>query len=428
MTWLKGLYFIAVSSLMFCCLGLLLTSIILLLRKFLVKTQLCKIEINNDASLTKNVSGGETLLNALLNNGIAIPSPCGGKAACKQCKVRITDNASEPLETDKGTFSKKQLAEGWRLSCQCKIHHDLKLEIEDHYLTASTWEATVISNHNVATFIKELVIQVSSDVPYRSGGYLQISVPPYRTNTNEWKKNMDAKYYEDWEKYHLFDTTIDNSDIIAGTNKAYSFASYPDELPLIKFNIRIATPPLEDNKPKKGIPWGVCSSYVFSLNPGDKITISGPYGESFMKDNDKPLIFLIGGAGSSFGRSHILDLLLNKKTKRQITLWYGARSLKENIYQDEYEKLDKEFANFTYNLVLSEPSQEDIEKGWDTEDTKKTNFVFKAFEIAQLSKLENPEDYLYYLCGPPIHNSSILKLLDDYGVERSSIILDDFGS
>ncbi|EPP31765.1 ubiquinone oxidoreductase, Na(+)-translocating, F subunit, partial [Chlamydia psittaci 84-8471/1] len=183
-----------------------------------------------------------------------------------------------------------------------------------------------------------------------------------------------------------------------------------------------------NNAPNPGIPWGVCSSYIFSLQPGDKITVSGPYGESFMKENNRPLIFLIGGAGSSFGRSHILDLLLDKHSTREITLWYGARSLKENIYQEEYEKLDKDFPNFHYHLVLSEPLPEDIAAGWDKDDPEKTNFLFQAFELGQLSKLSNPEDYLYYVCGPPLHNSSILKLLENYGVERSSIILDDFGS
>ncbi|WP_348663238.1 NADH:ubiquinone reductase (Na(+)-transporting) subunit F [Chlamydia vaughanii] len=431
MTWLSGLYFISIASLVFCVIGLMLSGVILIARKFLIKVHPCKLKINDDDSLTKTVDSGHTLLSSLLDSGIPIPSPCGGKATCKQCKVKIVKDADEPLETDRATFSKKQIEQGWRLACQTKVQHDMSLEIEERCLNASSWEGTVVSNNNVATFIKELVVSVSPDhpIPFKPGGYLQISVPAYKTNSSDWKQTMAPEYYGDWEHFNLFDKTIDNSSLAQDSaNKAYSLASYPAELPLIKFNIRIATPPFINNSPNPDIPWGVCSSYIFSLKPGDKITVSGPYGESFMKENNRPLIFLIGGAGSSFGRSHILDLLLDKHSQREITLWYGARSLKENIYQEEYEKLQKEFSNFHYHLVLSEPLPEDIASGWDKDNPEKTNFLFRAFELGQLSKLSNPEDYLYYVCGPPLHNSSILKLLDNYGVERSSIILDDFGS
>ncbi|QVE49411.1 NADH:ubiquinone reductase (Na(+)-transporting) subunit F [Chlamydia crocodili] len=431
MTWLSGLYFISIASLVFCVIGLILSGIILISRKFLVKIHPCKLKINDDDSLTKTVDSGRTLLSSLLDSGIPIPSPCGGKATCKQCKVKIVKDADQPLETDRATFSKQQLEQGWRLSCQTKVQHDMCLEIEERYLNASSWEGTVVSNDNVATFIKELVVSVSPEhpIPFKPGGYLQISVPAYKTNTSDWKQTMAPEYHSDWEHFNLFDQTIDNSLLESDSaNKAYSLASYPAELPVIKFNIRIATPPFINNAPNPEIPWGICSSYIFSLKPGDKITVSGPYGESFMKENNRPLIFLIGGAGSSFGRSHILDLLLDKHSTRDITLWYGARSLKENIYQEEYEKLEKNFSNFHYHLVLSEPLPEDIASGWDKNDPEKTNFLFRAFELGQLSKLSNPEDYLYYVCGPPLHNSSILKLLDNYGVERSSIVLDDFGS
>ncbi|AAD19021.1 Na+-translocating NADH-ubiquinone oxidoreductase beta chain [Chlamydia pneumoniae TW-183] len=431
MTWLSGLYFICIASLIFCAIGVILAGVILLSRKLFIKVHPCKLKINDNEELTKTVESGQTLLVSLLSSGIPIPSPCGGKATCKQCKVRVVKNADEPLETDRSTFSKRQLEEGWRLSCQCKVQHDMSLEIEERYLNASSWEGTVISNDNVATFIKELVVAVDPNkpIPFKPGGYLQITVPSYKTNSSDWKQTMAPEYYSDWEHFHLFDQVIDNSQLPADSaNKAYSLASYPAELPTIKFNIRIATPPFINGKPNSEIPWGVCSSYVFSLKPGDKITVSGPYGESFMKDDDRPLIFLIGGAGSSFGRSHILDLLLNKHSKREIDLWYGARSLKENIYQEEYENLERQFPNFHYHLVLSEPLPEDIAAGWDKDDPTKTNFLFRAFNLGQLSRLDNPEDYLYYVCGPPLHNSSILKLLGDYGVERSSIILDDFGS
>lgn len=431
MAWLSSLYFVGLASLVFCAIGVALSAVILVSRTILVKVRPCVLKINDTTSLTKTVASGQTLLTSLLDSGISIPSPCGGKAACKQCKVKITRYADEPLETDRGTFSKQQLEQGWRLSCQTKVLHDLCLEIPDRFLSASSWKGSVVSNQNVATFIKELVVSIdpSHPIPFKPGGYLQISVPAYQTNSSDWKETMDEQYYSDWEKFCLFGHEIDNSIISTGeANKAYSLASYPDELPLIKFNVRIATPPLVNGAPDPVIPWGICSSYIFSLKPGDEITIIGPYGESFMKDDDRPVIFLIGGAGSSFGRSHILDLLLNKRTKRELSLWYGARSLKENIYQEEYEQLEKEFSNFSYHLVLSAPLPEDIAQGWDKNDPIKTNFLFKAFEIGQLSQLVNPEDYLYYVCGPAMHNSSILKLLDNYGVERSSIVLDDFGS
>ncbi|WP_213318050.1 NADH:ubiquinone reductase (Na(+)-transporting) subunit F [Chlamydiifrater volucris] len=430
MDWLQDLYVVMIAGLIFSCIGLSLTVIILAAKRLFVKVRPCKLRINEDDSKTKVVDSGQSLLSALLSSGIPIPSPCGGKAACKQCKVCIK-NADTPLETDKSTFSKKQLTEGWRLSCQYKVQHDLDLEIEDRYLNATTWEAEVISNQNVATFIKELVVKVdtNTNVPYKPGGYLQITVPPYKTNTSDWKRTMDPQYFSDWEHFHLFDTTVDYSFLGEHEiQRAYSLASYPKESPILKFNIRIATPPFVNDSPKEDIPWGICSSYIFSLKPGDKILISGPYGESFMKDDERPLIFLIGGAGSSFGRSHIMDLLKDKNSSRDITLWYGARSLKENIYEKEYRELEAAFPNFHYHLVLSSPLPEDIQSGWDTKDPIKTNFLFKAFELGQLSKLDNPEDYLYYVCGPPLHNSSILKLLDNYGVERSSIVLDDFGS
>jgi Na+-transporting NADH:ubiquinone oxidoreductase subunit F len=205
-------------------------------------------------------------------------------------------------------------------------------------------------------------------------------------------------------------------------------ASYPAEGKILKFNIRIATPPFEGGKPSDKIPWGICSSYTFALKPGDKVILSGPYGESHMVHDERELVFLIGGAGSSFGRSHILHLFETLKTKRKVTMWYGARSLRENIYEEEYRKLDKEFDNFTYHLVLSEPLPEDIEAGWPKDDPIKTAFLFKAFEQGQLRKMEYPEENLYYVCGPPLHNKSVMKLLDEYGVPRESIVLDDFGS
>jgi len=417
----------------FVVIGVGLAALILFTKAKLVSNELCQIKINEDASLTKDVPGGNTLLVSLTSNAIPIPSPCGGKATCKQCRVQILEGASEPLETDNATFSKKELKEGWRLSCQAKVKNDLHIHIDPHSLDVKEWKGIVVSNENVATFIKELVVEIPKDqlVPYRSGGYLQFHVPPFKTNTTDWQQTMQPKYFPDWEKYNMFGREIDFSGLPSGadeTIRAYSMASYPAEGNILKFDIRIATPPFIGGKLSEDISWGICSSYTFALKPGDKVRLSGPYGESFMINDQRELIFLIGGAGSSFGRSHVLHLFRTENTKRKVSIWYGARSLRENIYQDDYEQLAKEFPNFSYHLVLSEPLPEDIAGGWPAKDPIKTNFLFRAFENGQLKDMDSPEECLYYVCGPPMHNKSVLKLLDDYGVPRENIVLDDFGN
>lgn len=417
----------------FTAVGVGLTGLILFTKAKLVSTEECKIVINNDSALTIQLPGGGTLLSALTSNGIPIPSPCGGKATCKQCKVQILEGAGEPLQTEMDSFTKKQLKDGWRLSCQTKVRGDFQIHVDEHALGVKEWIGTVISNENVATFIKELIVEIPAgeEVPYKSGGYLQFHVPPFKTNTNDWKATMDPQYHGDWEKFGMFNKAIDFSSLPTPPNeviRAYSMASYPAERNKLIFNIRIATSPFEKGKLRDDIPWGICSSYTFSLKPGDNVRLSGPYGESFMINNNKELIFLIGGAGSSFGRSHILHLFNTEQTKRKVSMWYGARSLKENIYQKEYEDLAAKYPNFSYHLVLSEPLPEDIASGWPAKDPIKTNFLFKAFELGQLKSMDYPEECLFYVCGPPMHNKSILKLLDDHGVPRESIILDDFGN
>ncbi|WP_226988519.1 NADH:ubiquinone reductase (Na(+)-transporting) subunit F [Candidatus Protochlamydia sp. R18] len=417
----------------FVLIGVGLAALILFTKAKFVNSETCTIKINQDDALTIHTPGGGTLLHALTSHGIPIPCPCGGKATCKQCRVQILEGASVPLQTDMDTFSKKQLNDGWRLSCQSKLKRDLQVQVDEHALGVKEWVATVLSNDNVATFIKELIVEIpeGEEVPYQSGGYLQFHVPSFKTNTENWKTTMNSKYYADWEKFGLFGKEIDFSHLPQKPNeviRAYSMASYPAEGRKLIFNIRIATPPFVNGKMQNDVPWGICSSYAFGLKPGDKIRLSGPYGESFMIHDERELVFLIGGAGSSFGRSHILHLFNTEKTSRKLTMWYGARSLKENIYQNEYEKLEKEYANFAYRLVLSEPLPEDLEKGWPAKDPIKTNFLFKAFEEGQLKKMDYPEESLFYVCGPPMHNKSVLKLLDEYGVPRENIILDDFGS
>ena len=421
-------WFVIVGSSLFVLIALMLVSFILAVKGVFVSHEQCLIQINHNPELTKKTFTGQSLLEALAQQGIALPSPCGGKATCKQCKIRILKGGGDLLETDRSTFTLPELKKGWRLSCQCKVKGDLDIEIPESLLEQKIDQAIVISNCHIATFIKELTIEVKEKINYRPGEYFQFHVPSYQTCSMAWKKDMNEHISATWGKFGLFHHTINFKEEENEVVRAYSMASYPAEGKKLKFNVRIALPPLKKGKISTSIPWGIASSYLFSLNPQDQVKISGPFGSSHMIDDERELIFLIGGAGSSFARSHILDLFKTKHTKRQTTLWYGARSLCENIYQEEYEALAKEFDHFKYHLVLSEPTEEDINQGWPLDDPIRTNHVFKAFEQGQLKKMEEPENCLYYVCGPPLHNQSVLKLLDDYGVLKDSIVLDDFGS
>jgi Na+-transporting NADH:ubiquinone oxidoreductase subunit F len=417
------------GTLTFTLVGVGLAIVILIIRWLFGPKGSCTITINEDPRLTKTVDAGQTLLSALTHTGIPIPSPCGGRGTCKQCRLRIIKGAEEPFETDISTFSQKQLQEGWRLSCQVRLRNDISIFVDEQILNVQEWKATVISNENVASFIKELIVRIPDSPPllYKPGCFLQITAPSFRTSTDDWKATIDKKFWSEWERYGMFGRTLDFHSHTR-ESRAYSLASYPGEGTKLIFNVRIATPPLEQGKVSKKIPWGFCSSYLFSLKPGDTLQLKGPYGSSFMKGGTEDLIFLIGGAGSSFCRSHIMQLFRTEQTHRKVSLWYGARSMRENIYQTAFEKLEKEYPNFSYHLVLSEPTQEDIAAGWPQHDATKTNFLFAAFEIGQLQKMERPEEALFYVCGPPLHNKSVLHLLDNYGVPRENVVLDDFCS
>lgn len=406
----------------FLVIGLALSGLILSAKRILVRQDVVELEINDEDK--RQVKGGSSLLNVLLDEGFKIPCPCGGKAVCFQCKVKVKQGAVVQ-ETDKGAFSPKELRQGYRLSCQCRVRESMKLELLPSVCEAKEFAGQVVSNLNVATFIKELVVKIpqNEQVSYIPGDYLQIKIPDYETNTDNWREGIESKYHSDWEKFGMFNQTICGH---GGELRAYSMASYPAEKGLVKFNIRIATPPLKGTCLDPKVPWGLGSSYLFSLKAGDRVDVSGPFGESHMIDDQRDLYFLIGGAGSSFSRSHIFDLF-EKGTDRKVHLWYGARSLKENIYEKEYRDLQAKYENFSYHIVLSDASDEDKKGGWP-EDQVHSNYLYKAFEIGALSQLENPEDCLYYVCGPPMHNKCVLKLLDDYGVEGESIVLDDFGN
>ncbi len=406
--------------------GLLLTLCILTVKSFLSPALDYSILINEEKEEVGKSSA--TLLENLLRLGYQVASPCGGKATCHQCKVRVMEGGGDPCDVENMIFKDEQIKQGWRLSCQCKVRSALKIQLPLASMNASTFKARVISNRNVSTFIKELCIQIpeGKKVVYVPGDYMQFLIPPFKTQTNDWKETVDQIYQSNWERYDLFSHQIQCLE--EGEVRAYSMASYPLEANVLKFTVRIATPPIKNGRVDPNIPWGTGSSYIFSLKEGAVVELSGPYGESHMKDNSKELVFLIGGAGASFARSHILDLFYDKKTKRKVTLWYGARSLKENIYEDEFEKIAAEHQNFSYRLVLSEPDPADVQGGWPVSDPLKTGFACTAFEKGQLCTMQNPEDALYYVCGPPMHNKTALKLLDDYGVDEASITLDDFGN
>ncbi len=412
----------------FVLIGLFLSLFIVGTKQRLVPDVPIKITINEEIETT--ASNGVTLLNALSSNNYTIPSPCGGKATCHQCKVKIIEGSGEILETDRSTFSPTELKEGWRLSCQSKVRREMKIHLPASSISANKFEAEVLSNENVATFIKELRIKIPDDVDlnYIPGDYLQVHVPPYETNTTTWKENIEEKFYPDWELFDMFNHQINYRQGKEEVIRAYSMASYPEEGKIVKFNVRIASPPIAKGKVKKGVAWGIASTYLFALKKGDKAQFSGPFGESYMIDDMRDVHFLIGGAGFSFGRSHIMDLFKTKKTKRNVTLWYGARSLRENFYEEDFTKLAEENDNFSYHVVLSDPLKQDFEEGWPKDDPTKTNFLYKAFEEGELKKMDAPEDALYYVCGPPMHNKMVMKILDDYGVPNENIVLDDFGS
>ncbi len=417
-----------IAAIFFILIGLFLSMFIVLTKRYLVSDLPIAITINEE--IEASTPGGVTLLTALSNNKYAIPSPCGGKATCHQCKVRVLEGGGEILETDRSVFTPTELKEGWRLSCQSKVKLPMKIALPASSIKANLFDAKVISNKNVATFIKELCIRVPDEVDlnYIPGDYLQIHVPEYETNTSDWLPFIEESYQKDWEQYKMFNQKIQYRQGREEVIRAYSMASYPAEGKVVRFNVRIATPPFFKGALKKGVPWGICSSYLFSLKPNDKIHLSGPFGESHMIDDERAVYFLIGGAGSSFGRSHIFDLVETQKTKRKIALWYGARSMRENIYEEDFTELARKYSNFSYQVVLSEPLEQDFQSGWPKNDPTKTNFLYKAFEEGELKSMEAPEDCLYYVCGPPMHNKSVLKLLEDYGVSKESVVLDDFGS
>ncbi|MDT8308996.1 MAG: NADH:ubiquinone reductase (Na(+)-transporting) subunit F [Bacteroidales bacterium] len=396
---------------------LLLVFILLYARKKLTPQGEVKITINDEKTLT--VDPGSTLLSTLSANDIYLPSACGGGGTCAMCKCQVFEGAGDILPTEKPYFSRKEIMAQWRLGCQVKVRNDLKIAIPPEIFGIKKYECEVVSNHNVATFIKEFVVKLPENetMNFKSGGYIQIDVPKctvdYGTDIY-----VEEEYREEWDKFNMWELKMKNPEPVF---RAYSMANHPAEGNIIMLNVRIATPPWnrKTNSFMRVNP-GICSSYIFSRKPGDKVTISGPYGEFFIKENNREMMFIGGGAGMAPMRSHIFHLFHTEKTDRKTTFWYGGRSLQELFYIDEFRAIEQEFPNFTFNIGLSEPKPED---NWDGY----TGFIHQVIIDEYLSKHPEPEEIDYYLCGPPLMNDAVLKMLDDYGVPEENIAFDDFG-
>lgn len=392
---------------------LMLVMVILAARAGLVSSGDVRIEINEDPEKSLETSAGGKLLGTLAENGVFLSSACGGGGTCGQCRCQVLEGGGDILPTEADHFTRKEIREGYRLSCQVPVKRDMKILVPPEFFEVRKWQCEVVSNENVATFIKELVLKLPAgeEVDFRAGGFVQMEAPPFHVRFRDF--DIPEQFREDWERMQLFDLECKSDETIV---RAYSMANYPEERGVLKFNVRIATPP--PNKPD--VTPGKMSSYVFSLKPGDPFTVFGPFGEFFAKDTDAEMVFIGGGAGMAPMRSHLFDQLLRLNSKRKITFWYGARSYREAFYVEDFDMLAREYPNFTWHLALSDPLPED---NWDG----LTGFIHQVLYDNYLSDHPAPEDCEYYLCGPPMMNSSAIKMLTDLGVEPENILLDDFG-
>ena len=392
---------------------LALVFFILLARSMLVATGDVTITINDSPDKALRVSAGGKLLDTLAGSKIYVPSACGGQGTCAQCKVTVLGGGGDVLPTERGLLSRREIRQGVRLSCQVPVKQDMQIEIPPEVFDVKKWECTVRSNANVATFIKELVLELPAgeSVNFRAGGYIQIECPPHKLSFKDF--DIDPQYRDDWNRHEIWRY---ESKVSAPASRAYSMANYPEEKGVIMLNVRIATPPPGSRR----IAPGIMSSYIFNLKPGDKVTISGPYGEFFARETDAEMIYVGGGAGMAPLRSHIFDLLKRLDSRRKISYWYGARSLCEVFYQEDFDRLQETKPNFTWRLALSEPLPEDNWQG-------SSGFIHQVLYDQYLKDHPAPEDCEYYLCGPPLMNQAVLKMLDDLGVEEENIIFDDFG-
>ncbi len=397
---------------------IILTLVVVLLyaRKKLTPQGQVTLKVNDKEY---HVEPGGTILGTLSNQGIYLPSACGGQGTCGLCTCQVLEGAGGILPTEKDFFTRKEQLDNWRLGCQVKIRNDMTIKVPPEVMDIKKWECEVVSNKNVATFIKEFVVKLpeGEHMDFKPGGYIQLDVPK---TTVDFSKDIEVEeeFKDEWDRFGLWDLVMKNSE---DTFRAYSMANHPAEGNIIKLNVRIATPPWDRSKGKfKNVNPGVCSSYVFSLKPGDKVSLSGPFGDFFIKDTDKEMVYIGGGAGMAPLRSHIFHLFKTLQTNRKVSYWYGARSLREVFYEEDFRELERQFPNFSFHIALSEPKEEDH---WDGP----VGFIHQVAYDKYLSTLEEPEEIEYYLCGPPVMNDAVQNMLDNLGVPQEMIDFDDFG-
>lgn len=404
---------IVVGVTAFLVLVLLMVAVLLGARSRLVASGDVLIMVNGDPDKSLHAKAGSTLLSTLAEQKIFVPSACGGKGSCGVCKVEVLEGGGSLLPTETSHVNRGEARAGVRLSCQVKVKQDMKIHLEESIFGVRQWRCKVRSNNNVATFIKELVLELPAGeaVPFRAGGYIQIECPPHTVHYKDF--DIDAEYRDDWDALKLWDLTSTTSEPVS---RAYSMANYPVESDIIMLNVRIATPPPRTT----GLPPGIMSSYIFGLKPGDEVVISGPYGEFFAKETRNEMCFIGGGAGMAPMRSHIFDQFRRLQTERRVTFWYGARSMREAFYVEDFDSIQAENPNFKWHLALSEPKPEDNWTGY-------TGFIHNVLLKEYLSTHPAPEDIEYYLCGPPMMLKACMTMLEGLGVERENIAFDDFG-
>ena len=422
------------SIIVFLTITFLLVGMLLGVKAKLLPSVPVSLKINGDNQV--EVTSGSTLLSTLGNNKIFLPSACGGGGTCIQCKCQVLEGGGEILPTETPHFSRKEVAEGWRLGCQVKVKQDMVIQVPEEVFGIKKYEATVVRNWNVASFIKEFVVEIPEEMDYKAGGYIQIEIPECEVKY----ENIDisahpdehpddpGKFKLEWDKFNLWPLVMKNSETV---ERAYSMASYPAEGKEIMLNVRIATPPFDRNKNTwSDVNPGVASSYIFSKKPGDKVTISGPYGEFFINESDSEMLYVGGGAGMAPMRSHLYELFRTLKTGRKVTFWYGGRSKRELFYIDHFKSLEKDFPNFKFYIALSEPLEEDNwneKSSLESEGDGFTGFVHQVVIDQYLSNHEAPEDIEVYFCGPPLMNQAVERMADDFGVPPENVRFDDFG-
>jgi len=409
---------VVASIVIFLIITLLLVGLLLYAKTKLTPSGTVTIDINNGEKKL-DVNAGNSLISTLAEQKVYLPSACGGKGSCGMCKCQVISGGGTILPTEVGFFSRKQQINNWRLGCQVKVKENLGILLPPEVLGVKKWECTVVSNRNVATFIKEFVVKLpeGEKLNFRSGGYIQIDVP--KCSVDYRNISVEPEFKPDWDKMHLFDLKMVNPE---PTFRAYSMANHPAEGNIIMLNVRIATPPFD--RAKGGmmpVNPGICSSYIYSLKTGDKVTVSGPYGEFFIKDTENEIVFIGGGAGMAPMRSHIFHLFKTLHTKRKVSFWYGARSKREIFYESDFEEIAKENPNFSFHIALSDALPEDK---W----TGSKGFIHQVLFDEYLKNHPAPEDVEYYLCGPPMMTSSAIKMLDNLGVQPENIMYDNFGA